>query len=192
LETISNLREQNKRLKKEVEEYNNSPQPMITDAIDFKEKYQGLKETLNSLLQEERKKTREIKPFKETSIDDVIITEELIEKLQNQQSLFQEQEEDIKYLEKRVQELTNLIKQKKEKIINIFTRLLPEKEKEINLIQNLVITHLEFTKAKKQKTPFIKLRGQRNKLREELEELLGDSFLEEIELALDDCEELVT
>ena len=42
----------------------------------------------------------------------------------------------------------------------------------------------------KAKNSFIKLRDQRDKLREELEGLLGDSFLEEIELALDDCEDL--
>jgi len=69
---------------------------------------------------------------------------------------------------------------------------LPEKEKEIELIQNLVITHLEFVRAKKQKSSStIKLRSKRDKLRDELEGLLGDSLVEEIEFALDDCEDLV-
>ncbi|CAG8645009.1 7943_t:CDS:1, partial [Paraglomus occultum] len=115
-----------------------------------------------------------------------------LQEYQNQESLFTEQQENIRYLELRVQELTNLIRQKKEKIVDIFTRLLPEKEQEIRLIQSLVIAHLKYTKAKKQKlSSIINLRKQRDKLREELEELLGDSLLKEIEFALDDCEELV-
>lgn len=90
-----------------------------------------------------------------------------------------------------MRELTQLIKQKKEKIVGIFKKLLPDKKKEIELIQNLVITHLEYTKAKKQSLPSVPLRRQRDEIRDELEELLGNSLEEEIESSLNDCEELV-
>jgi hypothetical protein len=103
-----------------------------------------------------------------------------------------EENSEINYLEARIQELTKLIKERKEKIVNIFIRLLPDKEKELNLIQNLVIAHLEFIRAKKQRLDStIKLRGQRDELRGELEVLLGDNLMGEIEFALDDCEELM-
>ncbi|WP_147409607.1 protein kinase [endosymbiont GvMRE of Glomus versiforme] len=114
-------------------------------------------------------------------------------KFSEKNDIFEEQAKEINYLEARVKELTNLIKQRKEKIVGIFTRLLPDKEKEIKLIQNLVIIHLEFIKAKKQRSPStIEFRKQRDKLRSELEELLGNSLVGEIEFALDDCEELVS
>ncbi|CAG8786173.1 3126_t:CDS:2, partial [Racocetra persica] len=77
----------------------------------------------------------------------------------------------------RVQELTNLIKQKKEKIVGIFRRLLPDKEKEIELIQSLIVAHLEYTKAKNQSLPS--------------KHYWEDSLEEEIEASLADCEKLV-
>jgi len=104
-----------------------------------------------------------------------------------EKNIFEEQAREISYLETRVQELTNLINQKKEKMINVFKRLLPDKKKELELIQDLVFTHLEFIKAKKQKSPLtVELRDQRDKLRKELEKMLGDSLKGEIEFALDD------
>ena len=108
-------------------------------------------------------------------------------RLQKQQSQFQAQETKINYLEIRIQELTNLIKSQKEKIINAFLRLFPEKD----LLQELIIIHLEYTKTKKQELPSIKLRKQRNKLQEELEEKVSEGLAEKIELILNDCEKLV-
>ena len=49
-------------------------------------------------------------------------------------NIFEEQKKEINYLESRIQELIQLIKQRKEKIVSIFTRLLPDKEKELNLV----------------------------------------------------------
>jgi hypothetical protein len=113
------------------------------------------------------------------------------QKLQQERIPFTEQENQINYLELRVQELTSLIKTEKEKIFNIFARLLPEQKEELQLIQNLVITHLEFIKASKQKLSSVPLRRQRDKLRDALEEKLGDNLVEEIQSTLDDCEELI-
>jgi len=62
-----------------------------------------------------------------------------------QKALFEEQEIEIKYLETRVQELFDLIKYQKNKIMSTFLRILPERE----LIQSLILTHLEFIRFKK-------------------------------------------
>jgi len=155
---------------------------MITDTTNFKEKYQGLKETLNSLLEEKQKKTEEI------IVDDVIITEELIEKLQKQQTQFQAQEQQINYLELRVQELTNLIKQQKEKIVNSYLCFSSEKE----LLKELIKAYLELIRAKKQKLPSLKLKKQNQRIEDELIEKLGEEFVEKIQPILTDCEDLVT
>jgi hypothetical protein len=69
-----------------------------------------------------------------------------IQTLQKQNSLFAEKEQRINYLELRVQELTNLIKTQKEKIINAFLRLFPERD----LLQELITVHLEFIRFKEQ------------------------------------------
>ncbi|CAG8460961.1 16956_t:CDS:2 [Gigaspora margarita] len=108
-----------------------------------------------------------------------------------QQLLFTEQAENIKYLEIRVQELTKLIKIQKRKLFDVFTRLLPEKKEELELMKNLIIVHLEYVKISKKRLLSVQLRRQRDKIRDELENKLGDDLVEEIQRVLDDCEELL-
>ncbi|CAJ0837041.1 20397_t:CDS:2 [Entrophospora sp. SA101] len=108
------------------------------------------------------------------------LTQQQIQLLQKQQSQFQEQEKQINYLELRVQELTQLIKQQKQKIIQDFLNVLPEKE----LIQQLITTCLEFKKAEKQKLPSRKLKKECQRIEDELEEKLGEEFVEKIQFIL--------
>ncbi|CAJ0747001.1 12905_t:CDS:2 [Entrophospora sp. SA101] len=100
-----------------------------------------------------------------------------IQLLKKQQSLFAEKEQQINYLELRVQELTNLIKTQKQKIIQDFLNILPEKE----LIQQLITTYLEFKKAEKQKLPSLKLKKQNQRIEDELIEKLGEEFVENLQ-----------
>jgi len=72
-----------------------------------------------------------------------IITKELVLNLSQE---FQEKEKKINYLTLRSQELVEVSKEQKNKIISTFSRLLPEKE----LVQKLITTHFEFTRFKKQ------------------------------------------
>ena len=111
-----------------------------------------------------------------------------IQLLKIQQSEFQDQEIKINYLEFRVQELTNLIKKQKKKIVQTFLQLFPEKD----LLQELIINYLELTKLRKQKLPSRKLEKKCNKFKDELEDKLGEEFIEKIEFILTDCEELVS
>ncbi|CAG8773694.1 23726_t:CDS:2, partial [Dentiscutata erythropus] len=90
-------------------------------------------------------------------------------------------------MELRIQELTNLIKNKKHKIVDDFLNILPEKK----LIQQLITTYLEFKKAEKQRIPSRKLKKEFQKIEYELEDKLGEGFMENIQLILKDCEELV-
>jgi len=100
--------------------------------LDLQRKYGSLKEILVSFSNKEvagkELKTEEL----------ILVVKELREK----------SEEKIDYLEARVQELINLIKDQKQKIVNAFTRLLPGKE----LLQKLIEVHLELTRIKKQET----------------------------------------
>jgi len=114
--------------------------------------------------------------------------------LKQEQTLFSEQEQEINYLESRVQELTNLIKNQKEKIINVFLRFLPEKE----LIQQLIKTHLEFIRYKSQGANDSDYSEKKreyerrlNTIKDELEEKLEDEQMNQIKAILNDCEELV-
>ncbi|CAG8602202.1 17909_t:CDS:2, partial [Cetraspora pellucida] len=91
----------------------------------------------------------------------------------------------------RIQELVNLIEVQKAKLFDIFTRLFPKQKKVLELLKNLIIVHLEYIEASKQKLPSVKLRRQRDRLRDELENKLGDDLVEEIQSVLDDCEEIV-
>jgi len=90
-------------------------------------------------------------------------------------------------LEKTINELTTLIKNQKEKIIQAYLRFAPCKE----LLKKLITTHLEYTKAKQQKRPVIKLRKQKESLFDELTEKLSEEVMEEVEAMLTDCDELV-
>lgn len=116
-----------------------------------------------------------------------MVKEQQIQLLQEQNQLFAEKEQEINYLEIRVQELTQLIKNQKEKIIQDFLNVLPEKE----LIQQLITTYLEFKKAEKQGKPSRKLERECNKIKDKLEDKLGEEFVEKMQLILSDCEELV-
>ncbi|CAI2175668.1 14111_t:CDS:2 [Funneliformis geosporum] len=98
--------------------------------------------------------------------------------------------ESIRYLEIRIKELVNLIKSQKRKLFDIFTRLLPDQEEILELIKNLIITHLEYIRVSKQKLPSVKLRRQRDRIRDKLENSLGDDLVEEIQGVLEDCEDL--
>ena len=109
------------------------------------------------------------------------------EELQKNQAFFAEQETKINYLETRVQELTNLIKIQKEKIIQDFLNILPEKE----LVQQLITTYLEFKKVEKQRLSSRKLERECNRIKDDLEEKLGEEFVEKIQFILTDCEMLV-
>lgn len=91
------------------------------------------------------------------------------------------------YLEFRIQELTNLIKNKKHKIVNDFFNISPEKE----LIQRLITTYLKFKKAEKQRISARKLKKEFRKIEDELENKIGEELMENIQLILKDCEELV-
>jgi hypothetical protein len=64
---------------------------------------------------------------------------------------------------------------------------LPEKE----LIQQLITTYLEFKKAEKQKLPSRKLESECNKIKDELEDKLGEELVNKIQFILSDCEDLV-
>ncbi|WP_172575259.1 leucine-rich repeat domain-containing protein [endosymbiont GvMRE of Glomus versiforme] len=105
------------------------------------------------------------------------------------ETILKDQEKKIDYLESRVQELTEASKKQKDKIIASLLQVFPEKE----LLQELIKIHLEFTKAKKQKRPVIKLRKQKEEVYSELEKKLENSeeTMEKIEAILTDCEELV-
>ncbi|CAH1760406.1 5650_t:CDS:2 [Entrophospora sp. SA101] len=104
-------------------------------------------------------------------------SETKIQELEEKQVLFEEQETKINYLELRVQELTNLIKTQKQKIIQDFLNVLPEKE----LIQQLITTYLEFKKAEKQGSPSRKLKKECNKIEDVLEERQGEDFVDKLQ-----------
>ena len=115
-------------------------------------------------------------------------TNKQIQALEVEKEQFAEQQKEINYLELRVNELTNLIKNQKEKIISTFLQLLPEKE----LVQQLITAHLKFKKAKKQGNFSLKLKKECQRIENELEDKLGEEFVEKIQPLLDDCEELIT
>jgi Leucine-rich repeat (LRR) protein len=115
--------------------------------------------------------------------------EKQIQELKKEKEHFVEQQKEISYLELRVNELTDLIKEQKEKIIQDFLTLFPEQEQ--SLLKELITIHLEFTKAKKQGLSFADSRSKRDKLRNELENKLQTILIEKIEFILDDCENLV-
>ena len=116
------------------------------------------------------------------------------EELLKQKELFEEQEIEIKYLEARVQELIDLIKQQKNKIMSAFLRLLPERE----LLHELIKTHLELTRFKKQEmdaTSYGKkcreYKRKCQKIEDKLADKLDETTMNEIQRILTDCEELM-
>ncbi|CAG8589379.1 2737_t:CDS:2 [Cetraspora pellucida] len=114
-------------------------------------------------------------------------------------TLFEEKEKQINLLELRIQELTNSIKELKEKIVNAYLYLAPEQEKE--LLKELITAHLEIARFRELKRPLNEYREQRKscnalnkKLKEKWEKLdeEGEELIEKVEIILKDCEELVT
>jgi len=111
--------------------------------------------------------------------------------LQINKKILEEKEQEINFLELRIQELTNLTKKQKEKVTDGYLDFFPESSKE--LLKNLIKVYLEFTRAKKQN--FSSIREQRkqfNKLYEEIEEKLNEEEMKKVEAILNDCEELTT
>jgi len=124
-----------------------------------------------------------------------IITTELVLNLGKE---FKNKKKEINYLELRINELTNLIKNQKTKIISTFLRLLPEKE----LVQKLITTHLEFIGFKKQaidsedygeeKWEYEQQIGKlKYELRTKLPNETKKDTMNKLEAILTDCEKLV-
>ncbi|WNE41189.1 MAG: hypothetical protein mread185_000646 [Mycoplasmataceae bacterium] len=113
-------------------------------------------------------------------------TKELLLNLEKQ---FKDKEEKINYLEFRLNELIESSKQQKEKIINSLLQVFPEKD----LLQELIKSNSEYTKAKKRKTSVIKLKKRKDEIYDELAAKLenNEEMMEKIESILTDCEELV-
>ncbi|WNE40674.1 MAG: hypothetical protein mread185_000131 [Mycoplasmataceae bacterium] len=159
---------------------------------DLTIKYEHLKTVLDSVLKEGNYEPKII-----VESTDKIVTsfkknaEDLIKEnqfLQEQNSLFQEKEVQINYLEIRIQELVNLIKNQKQKIIDDFLNVLPEKD----LIQQLITSYLEFKKADKQNLDnSLDLEDEYNDIKKELRKKLGNEFVRKIQHILSDCESLV-
>jgi len=110
-------------------------------------------------------------------------------------SSFTNQKEKIDYLQARINELTNLIKTQKEKIINIFLRLSPEKE----LVQELITIHLEATRYKKQAIDSEdydeiseEYEDKCKDIKKELRTKLDKDTMNKIRGILTDCEEIVS
>lgn len=118
-------------------------------------------------------------------------SEELIEenKILKQEIFgFKRQEQEINYLEKRIQELINLIKNQKQKIIDDFLNVLPEKD----LIQQLITTYLEFKKAEsKNSDNSLDLEDEYLEVKKELRKKLGTEFTKKLQPILSDCEKII-
>ncbi|CAJ0900005.1 13535_t:CDS:2, partial [Entrophospora sp. SA101] len=101
----------------------------------------------------------------------------------------------INYLEIRVQELVNLIKNQKEKIALAYTHFCSEKE----TLQKLIKLNLEFTQFKERETnspnydeKSEEYEEQINELKKQLRSKLTKENMNEVRLIIKDCEELVS
>src|SRR5205823_628716 len=114
--------------------------------------------------------------------------------LENDNNTFEREGIKIKSLEEQIEELNNLIKKQKEKIVQAFLRFAPEKE----LLKELIKTHLEFTELKKQESDSpnydesceryeVKCQEIKNKLRSKLTK----EEMNEVQRILGDCEDLI-
>lgn len=99
--------------------------------------------------------------------------------------LLEEENKKLPTFKKEILRLTNLIKSHKEKIIEAYTSFFQEKE----LLRELITAHLEYRKAPKEQK--VKLRKQKDKIRDELEERVSEELMGEVEVILEDCEELI-
>jgi hypothetical protein len=94
-------------------------------------------------------------------------------------------------LESQIQELTNLIKKQKEKVVNAYLIFHSKKE----LAKDLINSYLEYTNSKKRELPGIrKYKKEYDKLYDELYEKLNESdeLIQKIDIITKDCEELIT
>lgn len=160
---------------------------------DLTVKYEHLKTVLDSVL---KKESNEPKIIVDSTDKIVSIfkkdAEDLIEEnkiLKQELFSFEEQEKKINYLEIRIQELINLIKIQRQKIVQSFVNLLPEKE----LIQELITLHLEIAKLRKKDIPTSDYREKSQRYKKIYRQLEDDyeKIMEGIKIILDDCTELV-
>lgn len=116
--------------------------------------------------------------------------------LQKQLDLLQSQlnTNSIEYLQVRIEELTNSIKQQKDKIVDAYLYFCSEKE----LLRRLINTYLEFLNFKKQGTNspnyYDKCEEYEDKCKEmkrQLRTKLSRENMNEVQAILNDCEELV-
>jgi hypothetical protein len=150
---------------------------------DLKKSREDLKKDVSILLSKETQQ-------KNTS--EGINTKELVLNLGKE---FKEKEAKINYLESRTQELIDLSKQQKEKIVNAYlTHLGSEKES----VEKLIKSYLEFTKFKKKETSDSDYRKKVKEykkiyegIEEELENKLGEETMNGVQRILTDCEKLV-
>ncbi|CAG8477145.1 15729_t:CDS:2 [Cetraspora pellucida] len=120
----------------------------------------------------------------------------LISVLKIDKSIFEEKEKEINNLELRIQELTNLIKQQKEKIVNAYLCFASENERE--QLKKLVKLHLEYTNYKKRETnaPDYGKKCRKHArecldIQDELCDELGEEIINATQRILTDCEKLV-
>ncbi|WNE40080.1 MAG: Serine/threonine-protein kinase PknD [Mycoplasmataceae bacterium] len=156
-----------------------------------------LSESLNSFYCQGTKCEEELRKYGKPTDDNFIYllknyqkdyqNQRQIQFLEKQQFWFTEQEKEINYLENRISELVNLIKSQKQRIIEDFLDILSEKE----LIQELITNHLELKKGESKKLPTRKLKKECQRIEDELEDRLGEEFVEKLQPILNDCEKIV-
>lgn len=101
----------------------------------------------------------------------------------------QPKSDNIEYLQQIIQELTNLIRRQKGKIVQAYTFFCSEKD----LLRDLINAQLDFSQTKEQRLENARdYRKRFYKLYEDLESKLSEEEMKEVEMILQDCEELVS
>lgn len=138
-------------------------------------------------------KTNKEKQFKELSQIQVDLqtkigddAQSLISSLQENQ-IIKNKNKRISYLEEKIEELSNLIKKQKEKIIDAYLYFAPEKI----LLRELISIHIEFSKTKREQSPVGKIREQFNEVHTVLKDKIKEEEIEKVEIILTDCEDMV-
>jgi len=103
--------------------------------------------------------------------------------------ILQEENSKIKSLEDEVLRLATLIKDRKERVVKAYLHSFAESQKE--LLHQLINAHLKYNKAKKQNLPSVKLKKDKERTYNELEEKIGEEQMEKVEKVLTDCEDLI-
>ncbi|CAG8596642.1 1769_t:CDS:10, partial [Racocetra persica] len=104
-------------------------------------------------------------------------------------SLLEEKNREVDLLALRIQELECLIRKQKEKIVDAYSLFAPEK----NLLQKLIMAQLEFTKVSRQEVDgVIQYRRQRDTYYYELVDKLNKKQIQELEIILKNCEEMIS